>query len=65
MKENKEKEIFCDLDYFMKNKCKNCKLERLCNEWDNNRAKRDSNTVHNTNYCISNKEHRQEVDNYG
>ena len=44
MKENKEKEIFCDLEYFMKNKCKNCKLERLCNEWDNNRTKRDSNS---------------------
>lgn len=49
MEKNKEKkEIFCNFEYFMKNKCNGCKLERLCDEWGRNRSKRDSD-----NYCIN------------
>jgi len=40
----KKKEIYCNLDYFMKHSCKGCKLERLCKEWGRNRTKRDSNS---------------------
>lgn len=45
MKEKEEtKEIYCNYDYFMKHGCKGCKLGRLCEEWNRNRIKRNSNS---------------------
>lgn len=36
----KNKEAYCNLDYFMKHGCTGCKLGRRCDEYEN-RVKRD------------------------
>lgn len=40
---NKEKELYCGFEYFMKHNCHGCKLGRKCQEWNENRIKRNCN----------------------
>ena len=46
MKKNK-KEIYCKLEYFMTHKCDSCKQGRKCEEWYENRNKRNRNNKSN------------------
>lgn len=64
MKEkDKKRELYCNLEYFMKHGCRGCKLGRKCDEWDRDRVKRNRSDCDNRDTDISDNKELKELSN--